>query len=104
MAPIILKSIVTSIVPLLPKALSDLYDYLFNDEELQIKKKPDRTVLSRDNYMAAHEAYIVYSTPNSIYTSQKHLTATLNNWFNTNKSVAQMMRICKSNMELTKVE
>jgi len=96
MPPVFVTAIISGCVALVPKALSDVYDYLFNGEEIQVKKLPDKTKLTAYNIMQARDAYKVYIEEDSIYKSQKQLTTTLNNWFGTNKSVAQMMRICRS--------
>ena len=94
--PIVVTTISASLLSLIPKAISDAYDYFFNDEVIQVKKKADKTVLTKQNYIDARKAYAVYKKPNSMYSSQKQLTATLNEWFGTTKSAPQMMRICRS--------
>lgn len=93
---IISTTLISSLAALIPKGLSDAYDYFFGDEVIQVRKVPDKTKLTAQNIEEARKAYAVYCEPHSIYTSQKQLTDTLNAWFRTNKSVAQMMRICRS--------
>lgn len=95
MAPVFVTALTAGVVALIPKALTDIYDYIFNNEEIQVKKKPDKTILTDANHEEAHAAYKVYCEPDSIYPSQQVLTNTLNDRFGTNKSVAQMMRICR---------
>ncbi len=96
MNPLLLNTVVTAVAAVIPKAVVDIYDYFFNDEELQVRKKPDKTKLTKQNYIDAHAAYKMYKKPNSIYTGQAQLVNTLNRWFGTNKSIAQMMRVCRS--------
>jgi hypothetical protein len=94
MPPVIITALTTGLVALIPKALTDAYDYFFNGEEIQVKKVPDRTKFTRENYIIAHREYGNYIDDRDM--TQKELTDKLNRMFGTNKSVAQMMRICRS--------
>jgi len=96
MPPVFMTALATGLIALIPKALTDAYDYLFNGEELQVKKKADKTVLTKQNIIDARKAYAVYMGEDGVYTSQRQLTTTLNSWFGTDKSIPQMMRICRS--------
>ena len=97
--PAILIALTTGLVALIPKAVTDAYDYCFGGEVIQVKKKPDKTKLTPQNKLDAYEAYQVYKQEDSMYKSQKQLVANLNQWFGTNKSVPQMMRVCKGYQE-----
>jgi len=96
MPPVLLTAFTAGLVALIPKALTDAYDYFFNGEEIQIKKVPDKTTLSKAQEIVANRHYQRYLIKDGTYTSQKDLTHFLNVMFDTNKSIAQMMRICRS--------
>jgi len=96
MPPIFVTAIVSSLAALIPKAVSDAYDYLFNGEEIQVKKVPDKTKLTRDDYITAHKHYAIYCEDKEMYANQAELVKVLNSAFGTNKSIPQMMRICRS--------
>lgn len=96
MPPIFVTAIVSSLAALIPKAVSDAYDYFFNDEEIQVKKRPDNTKLSENQINIANGHYQRYLLKDGTYESQKDLTKFLNSVFDTTKSVPQMMRICRS--------
>lgn len=96
MPPVFITALTTGLVALIPKALTDAYDYFFNDEENQVKKKPDKTKLTREDYIIAHKHYAIYLEDKEIYETQAELVSALNGAFGTNKSIPQMMRICRS--------
>lgn len=85
-------ALTTALVALIPKAVSDFYDYLFNEEELQIKKKPDKTVLHNNDYNVIRRHYTLYLEDTSRYGTQQEFTNKLNDILGLNKSVGQMMR------------
>lgn len=93
--PIVFTTIVASVASLIPKAVSDAYDYFFNGEEIQVKKVADRSKLDDNQIAIAKGHYLKYLAEDSTFTSQKELTHFLNTLFSMNKSVAQMMRICR---------
>jgi len=95
MPPIFITAIASGLAALIPKALTDAYDYIFNGEEIQVKKVPDRTELTDEQIATANGHYQRYLLQEGSYRSQKELTVFLNLKFNTDKSVAQMMRICR---------
>ena len=97
MPPIFVTAIITSLAALIPKAVTDLYDYAFNGEEIQVKKVPDRTKFNTAQVMAAKDEYKFYLDANDdLYSSQQELTDGINTLLRTSKSVPQMMRICRS--------
>jgi len=97
MPPIFVTAIVSSLAALIPKAVSDAYDYFFNDEEIHVRKKADRTHFNAAQIAAAQDEYKFYLAKDGLYSSQQELTDGINRLLTTNKSVAQMMRICRSN-------
>ena len=92
--PVIYTAVATAAAAMIPKALSDAYDYLFGGETIQVRKKPDRTVLSVENYAILHSHYLRYLDDSSIYGTQAEFTASMNTVLKMNKSVGQMMRAC----------
>jgi len=96
MPPIFITALTTGLVALIPKALTDAYDYFFNDEEIHVRKKADRTHFNAAQIAAAQDEYKFYLAKDGLYSSQQELTDGINRLLNTNKSVAQMMRICRS--------
>jgi len=96
MPPVFITALTTGLVALIPKALTDAYDYFFNDEENQIKKKVDKTKWSTAHIETAQREYKLYLADKTIYPTQQALVDTLNKMCGTTKSVAQVMRICRS--------
>ena len=96
MPPVFLNALTVGLVALIPKALTDAYDYFFNGEEIQVKKKADKTKWSNAHIVTAKREYQLYLTDKAIYPTQQDLVDTLNQMCGTNKSVAQVMRICRS--------
>lgn len=94
--PIILTTIAAALAALIPKAVSDGYDYLFNKEEIKVRKVCDKTKLTEDQCIRARTLYAEFTEGYSIYKTQQELVTNLNAWFYTNKSLSQMMRICRS--------
>lgn len=97
MPPIFMTALATGLVALIPKALTDAYDYFFNDEEIQVRKKADRNIWDDYQIEQAQLEYNFYLVDKSVYPTQQALTDKLNKVNGTNKSVAQVMRICRSN-------
>jgi len=95
MPPVLITALTAGLAALIPKALTDAYDYFFNDEEIHVRKKADKTELNRNCYTLAHQTYQEYLEGH--IKTQRELTDKLNRAFMTNKSISQMMRICRSN-------
>lgn len=92
--PVLITTITGALASLVPKALSDLYDYVFNDEIIQVRKKADKTELTIAQQHTARIEYGGYIDKRDM--TQQELTDKLNIMFGTSKSLAQMMRICRS--------
>ena len=98
--PIVVTTITATLVSLIPKALSDAYDYLFNDEVIQVRKKADRTKISEENLTLILEEYEEFLQETHSTKTQKSFVLYIKKMYGVNKSFAQIMSICRS--EVTK--
>ena len=71
--PLVITTITTSLAALIPKAVSDAYDYFFNGEEIQVRKKADKTTISTTDLRVVKLNYEAYLRFDGTFKTQKEL-------------------------------